>query len=177
MGDRNANVTVRQKVLSGKEIKGLAADKQKKKILEARLDVQAIAEIVDDEELLEQPGAAVILRLREVLSKGNVRKVYVLRVLYMSLRTLCYVRCCACAVARMLVAYALRVCCCACAVAVARITLRYIMLRCVYGSLSLLLTIHRTTFLFLPLNLLTRTNSSFLIKEYSLLVPIFSNRT
>jgi hypothetical protein len=75
MGDQSANVTVRNKVLTGKEIKGLAADKQKKKILEARLDVQAIAEILDDGELLEQPGAAVILRLREVLSKGNVSSI------------------------------------------------------------------------------------------------------
>jgi hypothetical protein len=68
----DSNITVRQKVLSAQQIKELAVDKQKRKILEERLDVQAVAEILCDEELRSQSGDAFIIRFCQLLSKGNV---------------------------------------------------------------------------------------------------------
>lgn len=59
------------KVLTPDEIKVLAADKHRRKILEGRLDTQALAEILCDEELRSQSGDAVILRLCKLLSTGN----------------------------------------------------------------------------------------------------------
>lgn len=64
------NITVRGKVLSTDEIKALSVDKQKKKILESKLDVQAIADILCDEDL--KGREAIVGRFCELLSKGIV---------------------------------------------------------------------------------------------------------
>jgi hypothetical protein len=59
------NVTVRQKIFSGEAFQALASDPNKRKIVEARVDVKAIADLVSDPTLTRED---MNLKLREMLS-------------------------------------------------------------------------------------------------------------